>query len=261
MNNRLRYLPYPPTSLPIRDLFVLEHVSFSKETRLMEIGVGCGETTARLAIECGAVTGVDVSESAIKALAYLKRRFENLELVCADAASDVNLQEQFDVIVSCDTLEHVNAPERFFEFIFRHLDQEGAAHVLFPNEFPPAKHGVTHFESEDALRSALGEHFTQVAIFRAELCLWPKLVVAVTFGWMQRLRGPRKGTQGEQAQCFDETRFFKRQKLWRKLSPIINLYWFVMLALCRLGGKVYELTPVAPEDFEESCGLYVRLKK
>ncbi|MFC1499063.1 class I SAM-dependent methyltransferase [Verrucomicrobiota bacterium] len=261
MPSKLRYLPYPPTSLPVRDLFVLEQVFFTKKTRLMEIGVGCGETSARLAAECGQVVGVDIAEKVIGSLEYLKKRFRNLELVCVDVTNEGKVEQEFDVIVSCDTLEHVNKPDRFFCFVAEHLKSDGVAHVLFPNEFPSEMHGVTRFESEDDLRRVISGMFSSVQIYRADLRRWPRLVVTLAFGWKRILCRRENRKRGEAPQCFDNTRFFRNIKLWKRISPLINFYWFVVLGLCRLFGRVYLVKPVRPLDFETSCDLYVRLTK
>jgi len=264
MGHRLRYVPYPPTSLPIRDLFVLDYVPFDRQTRLMEIGVGGGETFARLALECGEVTGVDIAQPVLDSLQYLKRRMKNLHFVCADVTADVRLGKEFDSIVSCDTLEHVSVPDRFFTFILEHLAPGATGHVLFPNEFPPTRHGVTSFTSRAELLDAIGDGFAAGDVYRVDLDRCASLVVAFCYGWMDRLLrhgDPRAARVRENVQRFDETRFFRRTKLWTRLSPAINFYWFVMLRLCRLCGSAYSIRPARDDDFDEDCNLYVRLRK
>ena len=79
--NRLQYLAYPPTSLPIRDLFVLEHIDLNDDSNVLEIGVGCGETTVRLAKVCRHVVGVDISAETLAKLAYLEDPVPGMKLV------------------------------------------------------------------------------------------------------------------------------------------------------------------------------------
>ena len=270
IEHRLRYVPYPPTSLPIRDLFVLENIPFDKETSVMEIGVGSGETCARLAMDCEKVVGMDASDAGIHKIEYLKQRHENLDLICADATSDADIGVQFDVVVSCDTLEHVADPKKFFEFVVRHLKPGGTAHILFPNELPGCRHGITGFGEIGRLKAEAGnpsaagkpERGGEVEVFRVEVSCWVRFVILVSYGWLRwvrRLFGRRSGAC--KPQCFDETNFFRHAELWTKLAPLINLYWLVMLRMCKVGGNVSRVRPVRVCDFDENCSLYVRVRK
>ena len=268
IRRRVRYLPYPPSSLPVRDMFVLENVPFNRQTRLMEIGVGSGETCARLAHDCGEVVGVDVSRRTVEALSYLEERYSNLKLICIDAGTAGRVDGiavpawggcGFDIAVSCDTLEHVDDPAAFFRFAKENLSVKGSLHVLFPNELPGQRHGVTGFETEKQLRETAEEYFESVEIYRADLSGWSKVVTGCFYGWWKLFRR-KVGGKGEKTapQKFDETAFFSRMDMWKKLSPLINLYWFLMLRLCRMGGKGYNLRGVCEKDFRENCSLYVK---
>jgi len=232
---------------------------------------------------CEKVVGVDASDAGIKMIDYLKQRHDNLELMCANATSDVDLGAQFDIVVSCDTLEHVSDPGKFFAFVARHLKPGGTAHILFPNELPECRHGVTGFgcvreiwEVAGGNRGDLsadyadgdgwerrkslekGEREGTVEVFRVDLSLWCRFVVAVSYGWRRLFR---RGGDGRRPQCFDETNFFRHVGVWTKLAPLINLYWLVVLRLCKMGGNVYRVRPVRVGDFDENCNLYVRVKK
>ena len=117
MAERLRYLSYPPTSLPIRDLFILENVPFAKGYDVLEIGAGSGETAARLSLDCRTVTAIDISKPMIDKLLYLKERYQNLFFKVIDITKDVSLDSRYHIIISFDTLEHVAKPDKFFRFI------------------------------------------------------------------------------------------------------------------------------------------------
>src|SRR5262245_21055113 len=113
---RIEYIAYPPTSFPVRDFLVLEQLPVAPTDRVCEIGVGSGETTARLARRCGHITGFEISASTVETLRYLEGRHPNLELVVADAVDGERLaryDHQFTRLVSCDTLEHVTDPGAF----------------------------------------------------------------------------------------------------------------------------------------------------
>lgn len=119
-------------------------------------GVGaaaCGDAGKRIGPEADADmspdTGADADVNARTTAASIK-------FICGDAAGDLNLGKKFDVIYSADTLEHVERPQGFFDFIGRHLAAEGAALVTFPNESAERHHGQTWFAAEEELREMAG---------------------------------------------------------------------------------------------------------
>jgi SAM-dependent methyltransferase len=261
MKNKLSYLAYPPTSLPIRDLFLLDNVELADDSSVLEVGVGCGETTARLAGMCRHVVGVDVSDAAVESLKYLERGDSGPKFICLDATDETaELGEKFDVIVSMDTLEHVDDAAAYFRFVWRHLSDDGIAHILFPNELPDNMHGVTQFASEADLRQAAESELGVVGVGSAALNRWPRIVVFLSFGWLIRLRSALKRSVSS-PQHFEDTRFYRRIGIWRRLSPLINLYWFVVLSLCRLSPRAYTLRSVGVGDFERDSALYIRLQR
>ena len=89
---------------------------YVKDKRVLDIacGVGYGSQLLRLA---GATTvvGVDVSSESVE---YAKQRYQtpNVEFICADA-EQFQSSEQFDVVVSFETIEHLPHPIKFLENI------------------------------------------------------------------------------------------------------------------------------------------------
>ena len=74
--------------------------------------------------------GVDIIEPLV---AELKQR--GFDVVCADATSDRDLGERFDVVFIGDVLEHVSDTTRLLRFAARHLADSGRIYATTPNPF------------------------------------------------------------------------------------------------------------------------------
>lgn len=240
--NKVEFVAYPPTSFPYRDLIVLERLPLRAGDDVCEIGVGSGGTTARLARLCGHVTGFEISAAAVQSLRYLEGRHLNLDFVVADVTEGSALapyERRFNRLVSCDTLEHVQDPAGFFRGVARLLAPGGRFLVTFPNEPREVMHGITRFDSASELAALLKDAGLPEHRIGA-VTLTPRAQrVARNFGWrplrlVQWLLGRRRGAAGkgapeERPQTFERTRFFRQQRLWRLLAPVVNLYWWFVL--------------------------------
>src|SRR5262245_34517129 len=82
---------------------------------------------SRLARRC---LGVDILEPLVKDLAA-----RGFNVRCADATSEQDLGERFDVVFIGDVLEHVNDTVRLLRFAARHLAPGGRAFATTPNPF------------------------------------------------------------------------------------------------------------------------------
>jgi 2-polyprenyl-3-methyl-5-hydroxy-6-metoxy-1,4-benzoquinol methylase len=90
------------------------------------VDVACGEGfgSAMLAERAKSVTGVDISDAAVKH-ATSSYPAQNLSFICADAA-ELPLQDQSaDVVVSFETIEHVADQARMLAEIRRILRPDG----------------------------------------------------------------------------------------------------------------------------------------
>ena len=104
---------------------------YAKEKRVLDIacGVGYGSQMLRLA-GASSVVGVDVSSESIE---YAKQRYQTpgIEFLCADA-EQFQSSRQFDIVVSFETIEHLNNPIKFLENIHSFLIPGGELILSVP---------------------------------------------------------------------------------------------------------------------------------
>ncbi len=286
---RIEFVPYPPTSFPYRDLLVLEQLALRSDHRVCEIGIGSGGTTVRLARMCADVTGFEISTPTVEALRYLEKRHRNLHLITADVTDDEALAAhagKFDRLLSCDTLEHVPDPGGFFRGVAALLAPDGEFLVTFPNEPVNIMHGITRFDTPLELHEHLAEAgLVNVRMGAARLTPHAEKV-ADALGWrplslargairrsrelVARARGEGDGQTDEHGavsaaapppQTFEETRFFRYMKLWRQLSPAVNLYWFGVLRLMAARGPTFHIDWDFVETSFAECQVFVTGRK
>lgn len=97
------------------------------------IDVACGTgygSSHLLAKGARRVTGIDVSSDAV---AYAKSHYgaEHLDFLCRDA-QDLSSLQPVDVVVSFETIEHLEDPERFLQQVIRVLKSDGTFIVSTP---------------------------------------------------------------------------------------------------------------------------------
>jgi ubiquinone/menaquinone biosynthesis C-methylase UbiE len=137
-----------------------------KEVLDAACGVGYGiEILARAGAR--AVTGVDLDP---KAIAEAKERYGNhaADLVAADLEELPFADQSFDVLISFETIEHVQGPRKALAELRRVLRPDGLLVISSPN--PDAylggnEHHVHEFRPEELLE-AVGAMFENVAGFR-----------------------------------------------------------------------------------------------
>lgn len=100
------------------------------------LDIACGEGYGSwLLKEWGAseVTAVDISTEAI---ASAKNNFfdPKINFLCG-AAENLNLDKKFDVIISLETIEHVNNESEYLETLKNLLDENGALIISCPNDY------------------------------------------------------------------------------------------------------------------------------
>lgn len=108
---------------------------FAKNKKVLDIACGTGYGSDLLSESAESVIGVDVSEKSIE---YAKSRFkkENTEFIEAPAQSDLFPGNSFDLIVSFETIEHLNEVARaaYLSNLRRWLKRDGLLILSTPNK-------------------------------------------------------------------------------------------------------------------------------
>jgi len=164
-----------------RDFLVVGHSGLNENASVLEIGVGTASTAQRIIGRVKKFCGVDISRPLIEFLAEVYKDDSSVRMVSMDVCNGVSLGEQFDFIYSLDTLEHVKYPKGYFDFISRHLADDGFALVTYPNESERKHHGITRFNTKTELIELIDESGLVVSGFcevkkRMWHCLVEKLL-------------------------------------------------------------------------------------
>ena len=135
-----------------------EHVSrydwvkgFVKNKKVLDIACGTGFGSYILASNGGAVEvlGCDVDERSVKYASY-KNKHPHLSFSVQNAEI-IRLEKKFDIVVSFETIEHLNKPEAFLRNVNEMLNDDGVFFVSTPisamdqNEKPDNIYHVTEW--------------------------------------------------------------------------------------------------------------------
>lgn len=103
----------------------------------LNLGTGEGDYDRMVAGYCRSLTGCDVNEDDLQHARALNRGVLNLRYESNDALALSYPDASFDLLVSCEVIEHVGRPEQMIREIARVLRPGGAAVMTFPSrEFP-----------------------------------------------------------------------------------------------------------------------------
>jgi ubiquinone/menaquinone biosynthesis C-methylase UbiE len=146
---------------------------FTQDKVVCDVACGTGYGSSYLSKNARLVVGGDISENAVE-YAHRKRK-HNVQFLLLDALQLPFFDEAFDIIVSVDTIEHLDKYENFLGECARVLKPGG----LFICATPNAK--VSSFSSRkpllrghakefyiEELRYLLGNHSREIAIYGME---------------------------------------------------------------------------------------------
>ncbi len=103
----------------------------------LNLGTGEGDYDRMIAGHARQVVGCDVNEADLTHARDLNKGVMNLHYESNDALHLSYADGTFDLVVSCEVLEHVGRPERMVQEMYRVLRPDGAAIMTFPSrEFP-----------------------------------------------------------------------------------------------------------------------------
>lgn len=111
-------------------------VKNKETTNILEIGSGLGYLTYSLIKANYDVTGLDISDTAVK---LANENFGNF-YICADLFKYAELNpESFDIVILTEVIEHIDNPLDFITSIIKILRPDGKVIITTPNKslFPP----------------------------------------------------------------------------------------------------------------------------
>jgi 2-polyprenyl-3-methyl-5-hydroxy-6-metoxy-1,4-benzoquinol methylase len=165
-NERIDHTTFP-SGLAARRIYA-DHLAryhfalpFVKSKTVLDIASGNGYGSGMLASFAKLVVSVDNSSVS------LSSQKSNLSIVCADVYTFLlSTRRKFDVIVSFETIEHLNRPAYFVKLLYRHLLPQGRLILSTPNKeiidyFFGSTYNKFHLKEfyTTELRALLAKHF------------------------------------------------------------------------------------------------------
>jgi SAM-dependent methyltransferase len=149
--------------------------TFAKDKRVVDAACGEGYGSALLAHDARQVTGVDIADAAV---AHARARYagvENLRFAQGDCTNLALPDASCDLVVSFETLEHVEAQEQLVAGFARILAVDGVLIISSPDKHTYSD--VSGFRNEfhvrelyhDELLALLAPHFPHVRLYGQKL--------------------------------------------------------------------------------------------
>lgn len=116
---------------------VLDYLPALQGKRVLEIACGRGGFATALAARGGIVSGADFSETALRIASakYSPRVNSHLDLTQADAENLPYADGSFDIVISCETIEHLPDPIKALREMARVCRPRGFLYLTTPNYF------------------------------------------------------------------------------------------------------------------------------
>lgn len=116
------YIPYIRKFIPV-----------NSQTKILEIGCGDGGNLLPFAELGCQVTGVDMAETRIKqACSFFAEHGKEATLIASDIFKLKDLEQQFDLILVHDVIEHISDKRKFISDTKRYLKPDGIIFMAFP---------------------------------------------------------------------------------------------------------------------------------
>ncbi|MER2492189.1 methyltransferase domain-containing protein [Catenovulum sediminis] len=117
-----------------RYYFASEYIKQYKPNHILDLACGIGYGAKLLAEVTNAkVTGIDIDEGAI---CYAKQHYQTdtTSFLCQDVLSMYQYSEQYDAIVSFETIEHIKSDLLLLQILFQQLRKGGVFICSTPNQ-------------------------------------------------------------------------------------------------------------------------------
>lgn len=127
--------------------------------RVLDVACGTGYGSALLARQAEQVVGVDVSVATIAHAQAVYAPLRNLEFTAADCGALPFPDAAFDVVVSFETIEHVEKQAQFLDEVRRVLRPDGLFVLSCPNklEYSDRRNFVNPYHVREFYRNELAE--------------------------------------------------------------------------------------------------------
>lgn len=113
--------------------YVERFISITKDTKILEIGCGDGGNLLPFAEMGCQVTGVDISTYRIdQAKSFFAEKNINATFIASDIFKLKNLEQQFDLILIHDVIEHISDKRQFISDTKKYLNANGVIFIGFP---------------------------------------------------------------------------------------------------------------------------------
>lgn len=152
-------IAYEGAALSKRAAFMAQQVRRKAESRnhngpaILDLGCGLGAIPILLGSAGYKVTGVDLDPETI-ASCNDKNQLPNVSFVVGNAEK-LDLNQEFDVVIASEVIEHVERPELLLRAMNRHLAEDGIGIVSVPNGYCPWEIVVSRFIQKGKLVSWL----------------------------------------------------------------------------------------------------------
>ncbi len=121
--------------------FILQRLGSLSGKKLLDLGVGLGESSVYFALKGAEVTAVDLSPEMVDLTVRLGQRYGVTIRGVVSGGEDLPVDSnQYDFVYSANTLHHVSDRKRFFEQIHRVLKPGGRFFTIDPLVYNPIIH-------------------------------------------------------------------------------------------------------------------------
>jgi ubiquinone/menaquinone biosynthesis C-methylase UbiE len=161
---------------------IIEHLhryaiaqEFTKNKIVLDIACGEGYGTNLISQNAKFVFGVDISPDAINN-ASKKYAKSNIEFLIGNATSLTIDSKTIDVVISFETLEHINQQDDMLKEFKRVLRTDGILIISTPNKeiyYKREPHNPYHLKELNDLdfRKLILNHFRNIRIFKQKFCI------------------------------------------------------------------------------------------
>ena len=210
---------------------------FVKGKKVLDAACGAGYGSCLLK-EMGAsfVTGIDISEEAIE---FARENYleDGVDFICGDIKKIKELvkAQHYDVIVSFETIEHVNEPEEFIAAAADILKKNGLFISSVPDDIGNKINNPFHVQkfTRDEYHQILTSYFSHMEPFTQYLSLGAKISHGTYFSAKENSRENRNAawpTRWQWTQAFRTQEHVLESMPIEK--PIDDIKKFCFLAIC-----------------------------